>query len=180
VVVTIHRRENWRIMPELARALRSVAEAHEDHTFVFPVHLNPVIRESVYPLLSSVANVRLIEPLGYFSMAALIRRSRLIVTDSGGLQEDGVTLGIPVVVLRDKTERPEGLDGQRLVLAGVDPSTIGSIVSGMLARPSLSASTAPAQNPYGDGYAAQRVVKALLWQLGLGRRPDDWRPAVSQ
>ncbi|WP_027480450.1 non-hydrolyzing UDP-N-acetylglucosamine 2-epimerase, partial [Deinococcus pimensis] len=109
VTITMHRRENLPVMAELALGLRDVALRHPERHFVYPVHLNPAVREAVYPALSDVANVELIEPIAYDEMAALMAASELLATDSGGLQEEGASLGVPVAVLRNVTERPEGL-----------------------------------------------------------------------
>ena len=103
VTVTMHRRENWPLLSDLAQALKRVAEAFHHITFVYPVHLKPVVREEVFQVLKGVRNFVLLDPLEYGSMAALMRASLLLVTDSGGLQEDGAALGVPVVVLRNVT-----------------------------------------------------------------------------
>jgi len=176
VTVTMHRRENWPILAELARALRRVAEAFPNLTFVYPVHLNPVVREAVFPVLKGVRNFVLLDPLEYGPMAALIRASLLLVTDSGGLQEEGAALGVPVVVLRNVTERPEGLEAGILKLAGTDPEKVYRTVKGLLENPEALSHMRKAKNPYGDGKAGERVAKGVAWRLGLGPRPADWRP----
>jgi UDP-N-acetylglucosamine 2-epimerase (non-hydrolysing) len=135
VTVTMHRRENWPLLPELARALKKVAEAFPEITFVYPVHLNPVVREAVFPVLKGVRNFVLLDPLDYGPMAALMKASLLLVTDSGGLQEEGAALGVPVVVLRNVTERPEGLQAGILKLAGTDPEGVYSVVKGPSGKP---------------------------------------------
>lgn len=176
VTVTMHRRENWEVLPELAQALAQVARDHPDHTFVYPVHLNPVVREAVWPLLERVPNFVLLDPLEYGAMAALMQRSRLLVTDSGGLQEEGAALGVPVVVLRNVTERPEGLKAGLLRLAGTQGTQVHQMVSGLLAHPQELQAMASGQNPYGDGRASQRVAQGVAWKLGLAPRPADWQP----
>jgi UDP-N-acetylglucosamine 2-epimerase (non-hydrolysing) len=173
VTVTLHRRENWPHLASLASAIARLARTHGDHTFVFPVHLNPTVREAVHPVLAGITNVRLIEPLDYVTMAALLGASRLIVTDSGGLQEEGVTLGIPVAVVRDTTERPEGLDDGRIVLVGTDENAVYEQVDRIL-KATQSRPSPPTHNPYGDGRASERIVHAVRWRLGLARRPQDW------
>ncbi|KHG65754.1 UDP-N-acetylglucosamine 2-epimerase [Thermus sp. 2.9] len=174
VTVTMHRRENWPLLSELARALRRVAEAFPELTFVYPVHLNPVVREAVFPVLKGVRNFVLLDPLEYGPMAALMRESLLLVTDSGGLQEEGAALGVPVVVLRNVTERPEGLEAGILKLAGTDPEGVYRTVKGLLEDPDALARMRTAPNPYGDGRAGQRVAQGVAWRLGLGPRPADW------
>ncbi|KGQ21670.1 non-hydrolyzing UDP-N-acetylglucosamine 2-epimerase [Thermus filiformis] len=176
VTVTLHRRENWPILDRLALALRRVAEAFPSLTFVYPVHLNPVVREKVYPVLQGVRNFVLLDPLEYGPMAALLKESLLIVTDSGGLQEEGAALGVPVVVLRNVTERPEGLEAGILRLAGTDPERVFRVVKGLLEDPEELARMRRAKNPYGDGKAGERVAWGVAWRLGLGPRPEEWRP----
>ncbi|WP_460389425.1 non-hydrolyzing UDP-N-acetylglucosamine 2-epimerase [Thermus thalpophilus] len=179
VTVTMHRRENWPLLPELARALKKVAEAFPELTFVYPVHLNPVVREAVFPVLKGVRNFVLLDPLEYGPMAALMRESLLLVTDSGGLQEEGAALGVPVVVLRNVTERPEGLEAGILKLAGTEPEGVYRTVKGLLEDPEALARMRAAPNPYGDGQAGQRVAQGVAWRLGLGPRPADWIPSCA-
>jgi len=176
VTVTMHRRENWPVLHELAEALARAAHAHREYTFVFPVHLNPVVREAVWPVLSAEPNFVLLEPLDYAQMALLMAKSDLLVTDSGGLQEEGAALGVPVVVLRNVTERPEGVAAGILKLAGTDPENVYTIVSHLLSNGAERLRMASAKNPYGDGHACERVAQGVAWRLGLGGRPTDWQP----
>jgi UDP-N-acetylglucosamine 2-epimerase (non-hydrolysing) len=175
VTITMHRRENWPLLGALAQMLADIAQAHPDVTFVYPVHLNPVVREAVWPILGVLANVRLLEPLEYGAMAALMQRSELLITDSGGLQEEGASLGVPVVVLRNVTERPEGLAAGVLRLAGTDPAHAFAIVDQLLASEAERAQMSGKANPYGDGLAAGRVAAAVAWRLGLGDKPLAWQ-----
>jgi UDP-N-acetylglucosamine 2-epimerase (non-hydrolysing) len=172
--VTLHRRENWPRLRHLAAIVRLAARAHPTRTFVFPMHRNPLIREEVVPELEGVPNVVLIDPLDYGEMAALLYRSDVILTDSGGLQEEGVTLGVPVVVLRQTTERPEGVESGALTLAGFDPARVVAAVSAALEKPAVS-TTSLSANPYGDGRASTRVARGVAWRLGVGQRPRNWR-----
>jgi UDP-N-acetylglucosamine 2-epimerase (non-hydrolysing) len=172
--VTLHRRENWPRLCHLAAIVRLAARAHPGRTFVFPMHRNPLVREEVVPELEGVPNVVLTDPLGYGEMAALLSRSDVILTDSGGLQEEGVTLGVPVIVLRQTTERPEGVETGALTLAGFDPARVVAAVGAALDAP--PARTSLAANPYGDGRASSRVARGVAWRLGLGQRPRNWRP----
>ncbi|XOB99180.1 non-hydrolyzing UDP-N-acetylglucosamine 2-epimerase [Deinococcota bacterium DY0809b] len=174
VTVTLHRRENWPVLAELARALARIARAFPEFTFVYPLHKNPVVREAVRPALAGLANFVLLEPLEFSEMAALLAASELIVTDSGGLQEEGAALGVPVVVARNVTERPEGVEAGILRLAGNEPEGFERTVRALLEDAGLRARMAGSPNPYGDGHAAARVAAAVAWRLGLGPRPDDW------
>ena len=174
VTVTLHRRENWPLLGDIAKALASVAREYPEFTFVYPLHKNPIVREAVSPVLGNVSNFVLIEPLEYGSMAALLKRSVLIVTDSGGLQEEGAALGVPVVVVRNVTERPEGVETGILRIAGTEPRRVHYIVSELLRNPEALARMRHAKNPYGDGRASKRVALAVAWRLGMADRPSDW------
>ncbi|WP_457633727.1 non-hydrolyzing UDP-N-acetylglucosamine 2-epimerase [Oceanithermus desulfurans] len=176
VTVTLHRRENWPLLADLAAALARTAGRHPEFTFVYPVHKNPVVREAVRPALADVPNFVLLEPLEFSEMAALLAASELIVTDSGGLQEEGAALGVPVAVARNVTERPEGVEAGILRLAGNEPEGFERTLRELLADAARRARMAAAPNPYGDGRAAARVAAAVAWRLGLGPRPDDWAP----
>ena len=177
VTVTLHRRENWPLLANLAAALARAARLHPEFTFVYPLHRNPVVREAVRPALEPVDNFVLTEPLDYAEMAALLAKSELIVTDSGGLQEEGAALGVPVLVARNVTERPEGVEAGILRLAGNEPEGFARTLGELLDDASLRARMAAAPNPYGDGRAAGRVAAAVAWRLGLGPRPSDWEPS---
>jgi UDP-N-acetylglucosamine 2-epimerase (non-hydrolysing) len=175
VAVTMHRRENLPVMAALAGSLARVARRHPELTFVYPVHLSPAVREAVWPGLDGIANVLLDDPWDYLSMLALLRAAKLIVTDSGGLQEEGAALGVPVAVLRNLTERPEGVEAGSLRLLGNDPVEVEAALLALLADDASLAAMRAAENPYGDGHAGRRVAEAVAWRLGLGERPRDWR-----
>ncbi|WP_157442781.1 non-hydrolyzing UDP-N-acetylglucosamine 2-epimerase [Deinococcus misasensis] len=174
VAITMHRRENLPVMSDLAGVLRKVALAFPDHHFVYPVHLNPAVREAVYPVLSGLPNMELTEPLNYADMAALMQASVLLITDSGGLQEEGAALGVPVAVLRNVTERPEGLEAGVLKLAGTEPEACYNVLSGLLSNPELLQHMSTRPNPYGDGLASERIARSVAWRLGLASKPEDW------
>ncbi|MDZ7704922.1 MAG: UDP-N-acetylglucosamine 2-epimerase (non-hydrolyzing) [Trueperaceae bacterium] len=174
VAVTMHRRENLPMMKGLAETLADLARQHPEFTFVYPVHLNPAVREAVYPALESVPNVILDEPYDYLAMLALLQAAELVITDSGGIQEEGTALGVPVVVLRNVTERPEGVEVGALKLAGNDPARVAEVVGALLADEGARALMRRKRNPYGDGRAGQRVARAVAWRLGLAERPEDW------
>jgi UDP-N-acetylglucosamine 2-epimerase (non-hydrolysing) len=175
VTVTMHRRENLPFMTDLAGALARVAQAHPECQFVYPVHLNPAVREQVMPILEKIPNFTLLDPLEYGAMAALMSRSIMLITDSGGLQEEGASLSVPVVVLRNVTERPEGLEAGVLKLAGTEAEGAFNVIHELLANPELLEAMRGKPNPYGDGHAGERVAQAVAWRLGLAERPADWQ-----
>ncbi len=174
VTVTMHRRENWPLLRALAGTLKDVAEHHQDCFFVYPVHLNPVVREAVTPVLTGLPNVILCDPLPYGEMAALIRDSVLLVTDSGGLQEEGASLNVPVAVLRNVTERPEGVAAGAVQLVGTEPEAVEKRITHLLTDPAALEAMRHRPNPFGDGRASVRVAQAVAWRMGLGPRPDEW------
>jgi UDP-N-acetylglucosamine 2-epimerase (non-hydrolysing) len=174
VTVTMHRRENQPMMREMAAALGRVAAAHPDAHFIYPVHLSPAVQEAVRPALGNVPNFELTEPLDYSDMAPLMAASVLLATDSGGLQEEGAALGVPVAVLRNVTERPEGVEAGVLTLAGNDPERLEATLHRLLSDASELDAMRRARNPYGDGHASQRIAQAIAWHFGLAERPADW------
>ena len=178
VTITMHRRENLPVMAGLARALANVAAANPEVTFVYPVHLNPAVREAVWPALEGLPNVQLREPFDFSSMTALLDRSELVITDSGGIQEEGAALGRPVAVLRNVTERPEGLEAGVLKLLGNDPAAVEAALLTLLADRDELKRMRSAPNPYGDGRAGERIAQAVAWRFGLAERPADWAPAA--
>jgi UDP-N-acetylglucosamine 2-epimerase (non-hydrolysing) len=177
VAVTLHRRENLPVMAGLAEALAAAARAHPDHLFVLPMHRNPAVREALRPALEPVDNVLLDDDWAYLEMVGLLRAARLIVTDSGGLQEEGAALGVPVAVVRNVTERPEGVEAGAVRLLGNEPPRVAAALTALLADGDALATMAAAPNPFGDGRAGARVAAAVAWRLGRGPRPEDWRAA---
>jgi UDP-N-acetylglucosamine 2-epimerase (non-hydrolysing) len=162
VLVTMHRRENWGApMEGAARAIKRLAERNMNLNFIFPVHLNPVVRQVVFPILNETANVFLIEPLDYLDFVNLMARSTLILTDSGGVQEEGPALGKPVLVLREVTERPEAVEFGTAQLVGLDEGRIFATASKLLEDKKAYEAISNATNPYGDGFAARRTIHAL-------------------
>jgi UDP-N-acetylglucosamine 2-epimerase (non-hydrolysing) len=178
ILLTMHRRENWgRPMTGACEAVRALAKRYPDDRFVFPVHLNPIVREVVYPILGHLANVVLIEPLLYSEFVNLMARSYLILTDSGGVQEEGPSLGKPVLVLRTVTERPEAVNYGTAKLVGLEPSKIESTSRELLDNPKAYRRMASATNPYGDGHASRRTLRALDWYFGFTKnRPAEFQP----
>ena len=174
VTVTMHRRENQPMMREMAHALARVAAVHPQTHFIYPVHLSPAVQEAVRPALEEVPNFELTAPLDYSDMAPLMAASALLATDSGGLQEEGAALGVPVAVLRNVTERPEGVEAGVLKLAGNDPATLEGVLNDLLRDETQLRTMREARNPYGDGQAADRIAQAIAWHYGLAERPADW------
>jgi UDP-N-acetylglucosamine 2-epimerase (non-hydrolysing) len=162
VLVTAHRRENFgQPFENICHAIRELA-GREDVEIVYPVHLNPNVQEPVQRILNGVPHVTLLKPLDYLPMVHLMKHAQLILTDSGGLQEEAPSLGIPVLVLRETTERPEGVQAGTLKLVGTDREQIVGEANRLLDDPVLYAKMAKAANPYGDGHAAERIIDALL------------------
>lgn len=162
ILVTAHRRENFgQPIENICFALRELAQ-REETEIVYPVHLNPNVQEPVNRILKDVAHVTLLPPLDYLPMGHLMKHATLILTDSGGLQEEAPSLGVPVLVLRETTERPEGVDAGTLKLVGTATSRIVHEATRLLDDPSMYAEMAKAANPYGDGHAAERIVQALM------------------
>lgn len=176
VFITMHRRENLPVMRELAEALTRVAKANPDFTFAYAVHLNPAVREAVYPSMQTASNIILDEPYDFLGSLAAQQHAELIITDSGGIQEEGTALGVPVVVLRNVTERPEGVEVGALKLAGNDPVEVESILNALLSDKARRDTMRTGRNPYGDGKAGQRIAQAIAWRFGLTERPADWTP----
>jgi UDP-N-acetylglucosamine 2-epimerase (non-hydrolysing) len=171
VLITMHRRENWGApMRSAAQAVRRLAVCYPDTCFIFPVHLNPVVREAVYPILEPVRNVLLIEPLDYLDFINLMARSYLVITDSGGVQEEGPALGKPILVLRKVTERPEAVRFGTVKLVGLNEKRIVAEASRLMDDPKAYRSMSGAVNPYGDGRAAERTVGIIKNYFGQSKR----------
>lgn len=162
VLVTGHRRESFgEGFQNICNAIRSLAERYKDRLFVYPVHLNPVVQKVVYESLGEVDNVKLIDPLPYDQLIYIMSQSEIILTDSGGIQEEGPTFNVPIVVMREKTEREEGVEAGCAVLAGTKTENIVATFSSILDKPELYEKMAAAANPYGDGTSAQQIVQLL-------------------
>ncbi|HXG00812.1 MAG TPA: UDP-N-acetylglucosamine 2-epimerase (non-hydrolyzing) [Bacteroidota bacterium] len=178
VLITMHRRESWgEPMRSACRAIRLLSKTFPDVRFVFPVHLNPAVTEVVLPTLGGLENVHLLEPLAYMDFVQLMARSYLVLTDSGGIQEEAPALGKPVLVLRKVTERPEGVAFGTAKLVGLDEEKIVSETTELLTDRQAYRKMATAINPYGDGKASRRIVAALKKYFGLSRSPiREFRP----
>jgi UDP-N-acetylglucosamine 2-epimerase (non-hydrolysing) len=158
-------------MRDVACAVAELARKHPDLIVVLPLHPNPVVREALMPALQGMVNVMLVEPMGYGAFARLLQRSTVVLTDSGGVQEEAPSLGKPVLVMRDTTERPEAVSAGTARLVGTDPDRVYSEVNQLLTCPRAYKTMANAVNPYGDGRAAQRTAGAIKHMFGLGNRP---------
>jgi UDP-N-acetylglucosamine 2-epimerase (non-hydrolysing) len=162
VLVTGHRRENFGAgFENICNALAQLARRFEDVQILYPVHLNPAVREPVFRILGGITNVQLIEPVEYLPFVHLMDRATLIITDSGGVQEEAPSLGKPVLVMRDVTERPEAVEAGTVRLVGTDAGRILAESSRLLSDAAAYSAMSRALNPYGDGRACERIIEAL-------------------
>ncbi len=163
VILTMHRRENWgRPMRETFSAIRDVALKNPDVRFVYPVHPNPIVSTTATEILGKSDNIRLISPLDAIDFHNFLSRSYLIVTDSGGIQEEAPSFGLPVLILRNRTERPEGVMAGIAELIGTDYSRVYNSINTLLNDELLYSKMSPKENPYGDGKASNRIVDAII------------------
>ena len=166
VLVTAHRRESFGLpFRRICEAIRTLAERRHDVLVVYPVHLNPNVQTPVHEILDGLPNVRLLAPLDYVSFVACMQRASILLTDSGGIQEEGPSLGKPVLVMRDVSERPEAIAAGTACLTGTDPETIVATVISLLDDPARYEQMARRPNPYGDGHAAEQIVQFLMTRL---------------
>lgn len=164
VLMTAHRRENLgEPMRHMFHAIRRLTEEHPDIQVVYPVHMNPVVRDLANEILGENNRIHLIEPMDVIDFHNFASKAYLILTDSGGVQEEAPSLGVPVLVLRDTTERPEGIEAGTLKLAGTDEEEIYRLANELLSNPAAHEQMAKASNPYGDGLASKRIVDAILY-----------------
>jgi len=174
VLVTVHRRESWGApMHSIARAIGRVCREAPGTTFIFPIHLNPLVREIFHEGLDGVDGVVFTEPLAYRSFVHLMKRVDLVVTDSGGIQEEAPTLGKPVLVMRETTERPEGVAAGTARLVGTDEDTVAGALRELLTDRGTYDRMASAANPYGDGRAAIRIADHLEYVFGMRPEPPE-------
>ena len=171
VLVTAHRRESWgEGMRSIGAALADIAQRHPTVEIVFPIHRNPLVREAIIPEVAHLPNILILEPLAYGEFSRLLARCTVVLTDSGGVQEEAPSLGKPVLVMRDTTERPEAVAVGAARLVGTDSERIANGVSRLLTDASAYAAMANVTSPYGDGHAANRSVNAITHLLGIGER----------
>lgn len=164
VLMTAHRRENLgNNMKQMFRAIKRLVEEHDDVQVVYPVHLNPVVKETADEILGNDERIKLIDPLDVIDFHNFASRAHLILTDSGGVQEEAPSLGVPVLVLRDTTERPEGIDAGTLKLAGTDEDHIFHLANELLSDDEKHKAMSKASNPYGDGQASARIAEAIRY-----------------
>ncbi len=176
ITMTAHRRENLgEPLHNICEAVKQIVLENEDVEVVYAVHKNPAVREVAFGILGDLERVHLVEPLDLKDMHNLMKRSYLVLTDSGGLQEEVPSLGKPVLVLRNVTERPEGIEAGTLKLAGIEKETIYELTKELLTNEVLYAQMAEAKNPFGDGNASERIVDAILFEYKkIASRPEDY------
>ncbi|GEK79688.1 non-hydrolyzing UDP-N-acetylglucosamine 2-epimerase [Agrococcus baldri] len=175
ILATTHRRENLGdSMDAIGRALAALARKHHDHIVILPVHRNPAVRKAVLPHLEGLDNIIVTEPMAYAEFTKVMAASRIILTDSGGVQEEAPSLGKPVLVMRENTERPEAVDAGTVRLVGTDYDRIVFEADRLLDDPAAYDAMANAVNPYGDGHASSRSVSAIAALLGVGERAADF------
>jgi UDP-N-acetylglucosamine 2-epimerase len=168
VLVTMHRRENWgKPMEGAASAIKRLAQKYPDFSFIFPVHLNPIVRDAVNPILKDMPNVSLIEPLDYLDFVNIMAKSYLILTDSGGVQEEGPHFGVPILCLRYVTERPDAVDFGTVKLVGLDEEVIYNTALKLIEDEQEYKKMANAVNPYGDGLSSDRTIKIIKNYFGM-------------
>lgn len=177
ILVTAHRRENLGDpMRQMFKAIRRLIDEFPDIQVVYPVHLNPVVRETADEILGNNPRIHLIDPLEVIDFHNFLAKAHIIMTDSGGIREEAPSLGVPVLVLRDTTERPEGIEAGTLKLAGTDEETIYNLAKQLLTDEAEYEKMARASNPYGDGKASYRIVQSILYHFGkINRRPDPFQ-----
>lgn len=177
ILVTAHRRENLgEPLRNICAALREIVTTYEDVQIVYPVHLNPAVREVAFEILGGLDRVSLIEPVGVDDLHNAMARCFMVMTDSGGLQEEAPSLAKPVLVLRNETERPEAVEAGTVKVAGVDKDTIIKLAKELIEDQTAYDKMAHAANPYGDGSASERIVEALLYEFGIiSKRVADFK-----
>ncbi|CAM3604130.1 UDP-N-acetylglucosamine 2-epimerase (non-hydrolyzing) [Aeromicrobium ponti] len=178
VLLTAHRRENLgEPMRNMFKAIKRLVEEQNDIQVVYPVHLNPAVREIASEILGDDNRIHLIEPLDVIDFHNFASRAHLILTDSGGVQEEAPSLGVPVLVLRDTTERPEGIEAGTLKLAGIEEQPIYELATELLTDQAAYEKMAKAVNPYGDGNASKRICEAICYHFKqVSERPEDYKP----
>lgn len=185
ILVTLHRRESWMslddqtqsssVLEGLLDALCQSAQSHPELLFIYPVHPNPRVRELAYQHLREPSNLRLVDPLDYRCFVNVMAKSRLVITDSGGIQEEAPSLGVPALILRRTTERGEALGISSNRLVGVDPDAVTTAIETELSQPPPVTEGRPFPSPFGDGRAAMRIRQVILHHFGQGSRPEPFQ-----
>lgn len=177
ILVTAHRRENLgQPLEDICNAILEIAKAYEDVEVIYPVHLNPLVKNTAEKILKNHPRIHLIEPLDVTELHNLMNKCYLVMTDSGGLQEEAPSLGKPVLVLRNETERPEAVKAGTVKIAGVDKENIKKLAFSLLSDNDEYEKMSRAVNPYGDGLASQRTVDAILYYFGITKeRPEEFK-----
>lgn len=178
VVVTTHRRENLEAMKEIGGTVKDLAEAYPEVNFALPLHLNPKVRQAVLTEVGHLPNIIITDPLPYDQFTQLQNRATIILTDSGGVQEEAPALGKPVLVMRQNTERPEAVVAGTVKLVGTNRELIVAEAKLLLSDTAAFDAMANAVNPYGDGKGAQRAIAAIAELTGVGERVEDFLPEV--
>jgi UDP-N-acetylglucosamine 2-epimerase (non-hydrolysing) len=174
ILLTAHRRENLgEPMQNMFSAIKQIIDEHDNVHIVYPVHLNPIVREIANEILGNHPRIHLIEPLNVIDFHNFASRAYMILTDSGGVQEEAPSLGVPVLVLRDTTERPEGVKSGTLKLTGTEKINIYNAAKDLLINDKSYEMMSKATNPYGDGYASKRIVEAILYHFKLRNEPPE-------
>jgi len=173
VLVTAHRRENWDKLTNIFRAIHRLVENNSDIVVIYPVHLNPLVQQKAEEVLAGHERIHLIPPLDVFDFHNFEARAYLILSDSGGVQEEAPNFGVPVLVMRDTTERPEGVEAGTLQLVGTEEETIYNAAQKLLTDKKAYEKMNKAVNPYGDGLASKRIVETLLYHFGLSSKCPD-------
>ena len=175
ILMTAHRRENLgKPLENICTAVRKIVEAHEDVEVVYPVHLNPAVREVANKILGGNDRIHLIDPLDVVDMHNAMDRCYMVMTDSGGLQEEAPSLGKPVIVLRTETERPEAVKAGTVLMGGIEEENIIKYATDLICDENFYKKISKTANPYGDGTASKRTVDAILYHFGyLKERPQD-------
>ena len=176
ITMTAHRRENLgQPLENICKAVKRLVEKYDDIEFVYPIHMNPAVRETVNKIIGDMDRVNIIEPINVDELHNLMARSYMVMTDSGGIQEEAPSLAKPVLVLRKETERPEAVEAGTVKIAGIDEDVIFNMASELLDSKEAYNKMAQAANPYGDGNASLRIIDAILYQFGISdKRPDDY------
>ena len=179
LLIETHRRENLGDpMRNICRALKRIAADFPDTELVFSVHPNPKVREVIMPMMEGLERVHLLEPMDYPDLVRLQRGAYLILTDSGGIQEEAPAFGVPAIVLRRTTERPEGIESGNAILAGTDENNVYNEAARLLTDAGDYEKMSHAANPYGDGLAGKRIAQAILHYFGRSDRPDEFTPGA--